>query len=116
MTQGRFSDLRQLATAILRDAAAPGEATLAQDGCVTRFALRVEVNGASKDQAEDGAVDALLADLETYRVVLTGGRFISADGFKILDDAVAVPDAGKTAPDGTLTLALAWAAEGCMAK
>ena len=59
-------------------------------------------------------LDALMDDLETYRFVLTEGRFISADGFEILDGgSVAVPDKKKTPADGILTLALTWADEGC---
>lgn len=114
MTEGRFADIRQLATAIIRDADAQGDTTLVHEGCVTRFSMRVDLNSAT--DADERAVDALIADLDSYRIVLTEGRFVSADGFRILDDAVAIPDAGKTAPDGVLTLALAWVAEGCIAK
>ena len=114
MTEGTFADIRQLATAVLRDAGAQGDATLVHDGCVTRFSVRVDLNAAT--DPDDRATDALIAELDRYRIVLTEGRFVSADGFRILDDAVAMPDADKTAPDGVLTLALAWAAEGCIAK
>lgn len=114
MTEGTFGDLRQLATAIVRDAGAQGEAALVHDGCVTRFSVRMDLNTAT-DPA-DRAADALIAELDSYRIVLTEGRFVSADGFRIVDDAVAMVDAGKTAPDGVLTLALAWALEGCVAK
>ena len=114
MTEGRFADIRQLAAAIIRDAGAQGDATLSHEGCVTRFAVRVDLSSAA--EPDDQAADALVADLDGYRIVLTEGRFVSADGFRIVDDAVAVPDAGKTARDGVLTLALAWAAEGCVAK
>jgi len=43
------------------------------------------------------------------------GRFISADGFEILEDgSIALPDKKKeTATDGVLTLSLVWADEGC---
>ena len=56
----------------------------------------------------------LLTDLDTYRFVLTEGRFVSADGFEILDEgAVAVPDKKKTPAGGVPHLSLAWADEGC---
>jgi len=113
MTEGKFADVRQLAAAILRDAGAQGEATLVQDGCVTRFGFRVDLNSAADTTS---ALDALLGELDSYRLVLTEGRFVSADGFKILDNSVAVPDPEKKAPNDILTLALGWAAEGCIAK
>jgi hypothetical protein len=114
MTEGRFADIRELAAALIRDAGAQGDATLSHEGCVTRLAVRVDANPAV--EPDDRAADALIAEPDRYRIVLTEGRFVAADGFRILDDAVAVPDAGKTTRDGVLTLALAWAAEGCVAK
>jgi hypothetical protein len=112
MTEARFPDVRQLALAILREFKIQGEATLVKQGCRTKFGIRVHVEqepGAS----EENSLEALLAELETYRFVLTEGRFISADGFEILDDdSVAVADTKKSAKDGVLTLALTWD-DGC---
>jgi hypothetical protein len=113
MTEARFADVRQLTMAILREAQAQGDVTLVRDGCRTRFGVRLnlEQSGGSK---EDSPLDALMDDLETYRFVLTEGRFISADGFEILDGgSIAVPDKKKTPADGILTLALTWADEDC---
>ncbi len=113
MTEARFADVRQLTLAILREAGAQGDVTLVRDGCRTRFGVQVNLELAAESK-EDSPLDALLDDLETYRFVLTEGRFISADGFEILDDGViAVPDKKKTTTDGILTLALVWAEEGC---
>jgi len=113
MTEARFADARQLAMAILREGKAQGDVTLVRDGCRTNLGVRVNLESASEPN-DDGALDALLTDLETYRVVLTEGRFISADGFEILDGgSVAVPDRKKTATDGVLTLSLVWADDGC---
>jgi hypothetical protein len=112
MTEARFADVRQLALAILREGKMQGDVTLVRDGCRTRFGLRIDLETAL--ESNDGtALDALVADLSAYRIVLTEGRFISADGFEILDEgSIAVPDQ-KTAPDGILTLALGWEDEGC---
>ena len=116
MTEARFGDLRQMAMAILRDTDARGEATLVRDGCRTIFNLRTHLDG-SPESGSGPAIDELVTDLSSYRFVLTEGRFVSADGLTILDEgAVAVPDPKKTAVDGLLTLALAWADEGCMVK
>jgi hypothetical protein len=116
MTEARFADVRQLALAILRDAQARGDVSVIQEGCETRFGVRVEIDS-TPDSAGDTAADELLTDLAAYRFVVTEGRFTSADGFTILDEGtVAVPDAQKTAADGILTLALTWAGEGCVTK
>jgi hypothetical protein len=113
MTEARFADVRQLAMAILQQAKIQGEATLVREGCRTKFAVRVNLESAPESN-DDSPLEALLADLETYRFVLTEGRFISADGFEILEEgSIARPDLRKTARDGLLTLALTWADEGC---
>ena len=113
MTEARFADVRQLTMALLRAAKAQGDVTLVRDGCRTKFGVRLDLEQ-SGDSKEDRPLDALMDDLETYRFVLTEGRFISADGFEILDEgSIAVPDKTKTPADGILTLALTWADEGC---
>jgi hypothetical protein len=107
LTEGRFADLRALATAILREAQLHGDVTLIRDGMRTTFAIRVDVEPASDAGGEE--VDALLADLEDYRFVLTEGRFISADGFTIgSDGGVARPDPTTIPEHGTVTLRLVW--------
>ncbi|MEO6213443.1 MAG: hypothetical protein ABIP65_07425 [Vicinamibacterales bacterium] len=113
MTEARFTDVRQLAMAILREGKAQGDVTLVRDGCRTRLGIQVNLEPAP--ESNDGSpLDALFADPETYRFVLSEGRFMSGDGFEILDEGtIAVPDGKKTATDGMLTLALAWADEGC---
>jgi len=116
MTEARFADVRQLATAVLRDAQAQGDVTLVREGCHTKFTARVDLESAA-GSAGDGAVAEVLTELDTYRFVLTEGHFVSADGFEILGDGtIAVPDAKKTAPADILTLALSWADEGCVGQ
>ena len=116
MTEARFADARQLTDAILGDARARGDVTLVRDGCQTRFSVRVDLNPAP-DSPWDSPVAELVADLETYRFVLTEGHFVWADGFRIEKEGdIAVPDMAKTPADGILTLALSWVDEGCVAK
>ena len=81
-------------------------------GCVTRLTVRVDLS--VEPAAEDSALDALIGDADDYRLVLTEGRFVSADGFTISGDGmVAVADAGKTPEEQVLTLGLEWLSEGC---
>jgi hypothetical protein len=112
-TEARFSDLRQLTLAILRDAHVAGDVSLERQGCQTSFAVRADV--ATDAEAPDAAaLDALVTDLDTYRLVLTEGRFVAADGFHITDDGTtAIPEQSRTADKGHLTLRLVWADESC---
>ena len=68
-----------MAMAILRDADAKGDATLVRDGCQTTFNLRVHLDG-PPESANGHPMDELVTNLAGYRVVLTEGRFVSADG------------------------------------
>jgi hypothetical protein len=116
MTEARFADARELVLAVLRDAQTQGDVTLLADGCQTKLAIRVNLESTPESRGDE-AVDALLTDLAGYRFVLTEGRFVSADGFVIEDDAaIAIPDEKKSATDGILTLALTWANEGCVSR
>jgi hypothetical protein len=107
MTEARFTDLRSMAAAVLREAQAPGEARLVREGCRVTFTMRVDVDSPA-GKGEDG-LDALIGAADDYRLVLTEGRFVSADGFTVeRDGTVAVPDAKKEPSGGALTLGLVW--------
>jgi len=113
-TEAHFTDVRQLALAIIHEAHATGDASLVRTGCRTSFTAQVDLESASGEAGEDSALNELLTDLDTYRFVLTHGRFVSADGFTIEDDgAVAIPDPKKTADNGILTLRLGWSEAEC---
>jgi len=113
MTEARFADLRDIALGLLRAANAPGEATIAAEGCDTVFHVSVNVD-AVPEGSDDDALTALVEDLDKYRLVLTEGRFTAADGFVITDDGMtAVPDEHKALEDGVLTLSLRWRSGAC---
>jgi len=115
VTEGRFADLRQLALAMIRDAGLDGDASLARDGCRSTLTIRVDLASGSSASG-DTAVDALLADADAYRLVLTQGRFVAADGFLIQEDgAVATLDEMKSPTDGVVTMTLAWVDDRCIA-
>jgi hypothetical protein len=107
MTEVRFRDLRALAIAILRAASMGGEATLSREGEHSTLTVSLDLDAADPDR--ESGLEALMSDLDDYRIVLTQGRFISASGFTIeADGTVAVPDAATTPNHGTLTLRLVW--------
>jgi hypothetical protein len=111
-TTARFAGPRELALAILRRAGAQGEAWTESSGCDSTLRVRVDIE--SSADSGDGLLSALIDDLPAYRIVITDGRFIAADGFTIEEDGVvAVPDEAKSAEDGVLTGMLRWRADGC---
>ena len=108
VTEGRFADLRQLALAMIRNAGMQGDASLVTEGRRTTLTIRIDLASGS-NASGDTAVDALLADADAYRLVLTEGRFVAADGFVIEEDgAVATLDETKSPADGVVTMTLAW--------
>ena len=108
VTEGRFADLRQLVVAMLRDAGLEGDASLVTEGRRTTLTIRIDLASGSSASG-DTAIDALLADADAYRLVLTDGRFVAADGFVIEEDgAVATLDETKSPTDGVVTMTLAW--------
>jgi len=112
VTDGRFTDVRQLALALIRDAGVQGDASLVTQGCRTTLTIRIDLESGSSASG-DTAVDALIADADAYRLVLTEGRFVAADGFVIEEDgAVATLDGAKAPTDGVVTMTLAWTS-GC---
>ena len=73
--------------------------------------MQVNVNEGGTSE-EDTATSALTEELDRYRIVMTEGRFVFADGFLLdADGVVATPDKGKEAREGVLTLVLAWVAK-----
>ena len=112
-TEATFEDPRSLIVALLRQMRLQGDASLVREGC--RSTLSVRVNVESIDGEADNGLDALLGELDDYRIVLTEGRFVAADGFKFEGDGVvAVPDVTKTPEHGTLTLRLVWDDGSCL--
>ena len=106
VTEARFGDPRTLAIAVLGELQARGDATLVRQGTRTTLTIRVEVG---PESGAENRLDGLIADLDDYRIVLTAGRFVAADGFTIESDgAVAIPDSATIPEDGTLTLRLVW--------
>jgi hypothetical protein len=112
VTEGRFSSLEQVFKALLRDAQMHGDVAVVKKGCETRLTAQIDLSVAPA--GDDTAIDALIGDADGYRLVLTEGRFVSADGFAISGDGVvAVPDGGKAPEGDILTLGLSWISEGC---
>jgi hypothetical protein len=114
VTDGHFTDLGALALAALRRLHLRGDAAVDGNGCEKTFRAWAEID----DDAGPGAVDAesigaLLDGGADYRLVLTEGRFVRAEGFTITDEStIAVP--GSSVPaDGVLRVSLTWSEGWC---
>jgi hypothetical protein len=113
LTEARFSSLEQIFRAVLRDAQMHGDVAAVTTGCETRLTVRVDLS--VEPAAEDSALDALIGNADDFRLVLTEGRFVSANGFTISGDGtVAVADGGKTPEGEIVTLGLSWLSDGCV--
>jgi hypothetical protein len=113
VTEARFASLEQLFKSVLRAAEIGGDVTVVRTVCGTRVTVKADSSsGPSMDAGS--AVDALIGDLDDYRIVLTEGRFVSVEGFTILGEgSTVVPDRSKTMEGDTLVLMLEWVGDGC---
>jgi len=111
LTEGHFSDLAELARAILRRAGVSGDATIDRDGCRRTFRAWLDA-GAEGGGTDD--LDALVADASSYRLVLAGGGFLAAEGFTLSEDgAVAVPIGDAAGDNGLIKVSLTWSEGWC---
>ena len=107
-TSARFDRADVLAASILRELGIAGAARLQVSG--DRVTLAVEW-GSDEATAEDSPMLALIEAHDAYRIVLTGGRFIAAEGFRISPDGrTAVPVEQTGAPEAPWRVSLTWTA------
>jgi hypothetical protein len=105
-TTADFERVDEMANRLLGELHLEGRATLTRSGGQTTLAIMVRVP--EKENDVDTAVTALLEDLPRYRMVLTAGRFVAAEGFALsADGAVATPVAPETLSD-EVRLTLTW--------
>jgi hypothetical protein len=111
-TSGRFRDLADLANAMMKLARARGDASIDRDGCEKTFRARLEVE---EDAGGDtNALAELVSDAISYKLVLTEGRFLRADGFTIEEDgAIATLGTPVTNEDGVVRVSLTWTEGWC---
>jgi hypothetical protein len=118
VTAAEFSSLEIAVRQLLAQLDVEAEVAVTHDGPATTIRVRIDavdaVEGDREKQADgESAVAALFEDLERYRVVMTGGRFVAATGFELREDgtaAVPVQTPWETilANGGVLELSLTW--------
>jgi hypothetical protein len=111
LTSARFDRIDTLAASLLRELGVQGRASLSSAG--DRNTLRVQWIE-EEPVAEETPVFALVEELESYRVVLTKGRFVAAEGFAISPDGrVATPaEEPQSVSTSERVVSLTWTVEG----
>jgi hypothetical protein len=83
VTTAEFDRIDGLFASLLRELGIEGSASLSSNG--DRTTLRVQWAEGERGAEETPAL-ALVEELDAYRVVLTEGRFVAAEGFEISSD------------------------------
>jgi hypothetical protein len=108
VTTARFDRIDTLLASLLREFGIHGEATLSTAGDVVTLHVRWTDEEPSE---EDTPAVALIEGLDAYRVVLTEGRFVAADGFVVSSDGRSATPAGQASSTGSERhVSLAWTA------
>jgi hypothetical protein len=112
-TDGRFVDLASLAQAMLKAAGVRGDASVERKGCEQTFRAWIDVASNTGEGSE--ALAELMSEATSYRVVLTEGRFLRAEGFDIQEDGtLAIPGTATTPDDeGIVRASLTWSEGWC---
>lgn len=117
-TEGRFPSVAALAETVLAKLSIPGSAWFERDGEAVRLVVEMwpeEADEAAADAALE-ELSALLDAVERHRIVLTGGHFTAAQGFRLEDKGrVAVgekiTEESLAADGGRVVLSLTWRAD-----
>lgn len=109
ITEAWFPSIDGPLESLLRGFGLEADAELWNDGDGMRLRLTYrEVEGAQPEETEQAAALELADDDERFRLVLTKGAFVAAEGFRLeQDDTVAILEPEER-EDGNGALELAW--------
>lgn len=114
VTEARFSRIDTLFERMLADLRVPGYATLTRTGGGATLLMHMDVAAAMADETDRSTpVTDLLEEVARYRIVLTEGRFASAQGFTLSDDGMTATPIEMSQDDvsdlgGVVELSLTW--------
>jgi hypothetical protein len=113
MTEGQFVSLSDLAVAMMGARGIRGDASIDRNGC--ERTLRVWFDVESNTGERLNAFTELMSEATSYRLVLTDGRFLRAEGFTIEEDGmIATPGASiDPSDDGIVRASLTWTEGSC---
>jgi hypothetical protein len=112
MTEAEFTAIDRVFDRLFSEVRVPGYAVLRHEGSRTSLVIHADLR-TEPDSSESSAVEALIEDLDRYRIVLTDGRFVAASGFVLHNGATAAVPALVTeeelaARGRLLDLTLTW--------
>jgi len=115
-TEARYRSVERLGRDLMARLGLDGDVTLLGEGPVMTLRVRLDVAAAlasEKEREPDDPVDALVDDLDRYRIVLTEGRFTNARGFTLSADGTQAmfaktPWEAIEANGGIVELTLSW--------
>jgi hypothetical protein len=108
-TEADFPSIQDLFERILADLRVPGQVTLTRGKGGTTLRIHVDLTtDAADDLDPDSPVAALCEELSRFRLVLTRGRFVSAEGFTLSGDGATAALNADPAAAAMVDLALTW--------
>jgi len=110
LAKARFQRVDVLIARLFEELSIPGSAALRQREDELTLAVSVDLSGLDERDTEiPSPVVALLEDFDRYRIVLTAGSFVSAEGFAIVDEGTAAELKPEQVPvDRPAQLRLTW--------
>ena len=114
MTEARFERADRLMQRLLDELKISGTATLTRHGDATTLTIAFEVPFVEPESSDESPITPLIDFDEPYRLVLTAGRFVASDGFRIESGDTAALDEEwmktRCEPGATVRLSLTWSA------
>lgn len=111
LTEARFARIEDLGNAILGAFRVPGSVWLETGPEVTTLRIHLDVRAMNTEEGNDTPVAALFDDeLASYRIVLTDGAFVSAEGFALGSRGTTAQPmpASDDLPKEIIDLSLSW--------
>lgn len=112
-TEARFDSFDQLARRLVDDLQLPARLNVERSTDGAGFTLELDLAAAEGMDGGDNPLIELLDGIESARLVLPEGEFVSADGFELDEDRrtarpLAPPDEVLEAKEGTIRWSLHW--------
>ena len=110
MFEARFQRADVMIGKLFEELRIPGSATIRQHGGEATLTIAIDLSAVGdQDEEPDSPVAALVEDVDRYRIVLTSGRFTSAEGFALVDEGTAADLRPELVPvDRPAALRLTW--------
>ena len=113
MVEARFPSVEALAKQIMAECRLNGDAYLTSENGTVTLHIHLDFRGPEPESGNDSPVEAMLESIDSYRIVLTEGRFVEAVGFTLNGDQTIAAPIGVSeeeidAMGGVLELSLTW--------